>query len=58
MNKFGGEILGLFGKLAAVVAAPFVVTACAMGAIPAVVIGLPAAAAAIAVAEIEDSLLK
>jgi hypothetical protein len=29
-----------------------------MGAIPAVVIGLPAAAAAIAVAEIEDSLLK
>ena len=48
--------MGLFGKLAAVVAAPFVITACAMGAIPTVVIGLPAAAVAIAVAEVEDKI--
>jgi len=48
--------MGLFGNIAAVVAAPFVVAGCAMGVGPALVIGLPAAAVAAAIDEFENSL--
>ena len=48
--------MGLFGNIAAVVAAPFVLTTAVMGAAPLVVLGLPAVATVVAISEIEDSL--
>jgi len=50
--------MGLFGNIAAVVAAPFVLTTVVMGAAPMVVLGLPAMATVVAISEIEDSLVK
>jgi len=54
-RKFGGEIIGFWSGLTMVVAAPFVVAACAASAAGAVVVGLPAAAAVLMIEEIENS---
>ena len=51
----GGDSIGFWSGLAMVVAAPFVVAGCAAGALGAVAVGLPAAAAVLLIEEIENS---
>ena len=50
--------IGIFGGIAGVIAAPFVLATCVMGAGPLIVMGLPVAGAALAINEIENGICK
>jgi len=50
--------IGIIGGLAGLIAAPFVIATCVMGAGPMIVMGLPVAATALAINEIENEICK
>ena len=49
-------VMGIFAKLGCVIAAPFVITGCAMGAAGTLLIGVPAAAGACLIAGLDDCI--
>ena len=50
--------IGILGGIAGVIAAPFVLATCVMGAGPLIVMGLPVMGAALAINEIENEICK
>ena len=52
----GGDFIGIFGNMCAVVAAPFVITTVIMGAIPTALLGVPVVYAVCKISEFEDNL--